>query len=127
MFDVSAINQLDATFISLALFLLFIAVCRLGFLVKKKALEKGIEDKQSGLAALEGSLLGLLALLLAFTFGMSASRHDRRLSVIVEEANDIGTAILRADLYPDSMRKASEKILKHMLKTGLRFMKPELI
>jgi hypothetical protein len=57
-----------------------------------------------GFGPVEGSLLGLLALLLAFTFSMSAARYDARRNVLIEEANNIGTAILRADLYEPSER-----------------------
>jgi hypothetical protein len=61
-------------------------------------------QEEDGLGAVEGSLLGLLALMLSFTFSLSNSRYDQRLKIVVEEANDIGTAILRSDLYPDSIR-----------------------
>jgi hypothetical protein len=61
--------------------------------------------EKTGLGVAEGSLIGLTALLLAFSFGMTASKFERRREIIVEEANDIGTAILRCDLYPDSLRR----------------------
>ncbi len=57
------------------------------------------------LGTIESSLLGLMALILAFTFGLAASKFEGRREIIIEEANDIGTAILRCDLYPDSMRR----------------------
>jgi hypothetical protein len=41
---------------------------------------------------------------LAFTFGMSNSRYDDRKNNLIDEANCIGTAILRADIYPDSVK-----------------------
>jgi hypothetical protein len=59
-----------------------------------------------GFGPVEGSLLGLLALLLAFTFSMSAARYETRRQIIVQEARQIGTAILRADLYEPSEREA---------------------
>lgn len=65
----------------------------------------GEKNKSEDFGTVEGSLLGLLALLLAFTFSMSASRYDMRRQIMIEEANNIGTAILRADLYPDSIRQ----------------------
>jgi hypothetical protein len=49
---------------------------------------------------LEGSVLGLMALLIAFTFSGAASRFDSRRNLIVEEANIIGTTYLRLDLLP---------------------------
>src|SRR5215475_10813735 len=41
-------------------------------------------------------ILGLGALVLAFTYAMAAERYDVRRDLIVEEANAIGTAWLRA-------------------------------
>ncbi|MCU0395024.1 MAG: hypothetical protein MUF29_03895 [Chitinophagaceae bacterium] len=61
------------------------------------------------------SLLALTAFLLGFAFSMSATRYENRRQAIVEEANAIGTAILRADLYPDSMRT----VLRTQFKTYL--------
>lgn len=45
-------------------------------------------------------MLGLLALLLGFTFSMAVSRFDARKALVLEEANGIGTAALRAQLLP---------------------------
>ena len=78
-------------------------------------------SKDKSIGALEGSLLGLLALLLSFTFSMSSSRHERRVQVIVEEANDIGTAVLRADLYPDSIRNEFRKDFKAYIESRILF------
>ena len=62
-------------------------------------------DQQSdGMGAMEGSLLGLLALLLSFTFNMASTRQDNRFQVMIAEANAIHTAILRADLFPDTTK-----------------------
>jgi hypothetical protein len=49
---------------------------------------------------IEGSIFGLMALLIAFTFYGAASRFDIRRNLIVEEANIIGTTYLRLDLLP---------------------------
>src|SRR4029453_10507052 len=45
--------------------------------------------------------LGLLAFILAFPFGMPASRFDARKQMVVQDANSIGTTYLRASLMPD--------------------------
>jgi hypothetical protein len=54
--------------------------------------------------ALISSVLGLSALVLAFSFSMSGNRHELRRQAIINEANAIGTATLRASLYPDSVK-----------------------
>src|SRR4029453_8916263 len=49
---------------------------------------------------LVGSLLGLIAFVLAITMGLAADRHDARRGLVVEEANAIATAFQRADYLP---------------------------
>src|SRR5512138_2372613 len=109
----------SAPAIIFVVFLLMLIAFRLGnwfFRWKKLQME---ELEKSGFGAVEGSLLGLLALMLAFTFSLSSSHYDRRIQVINEEANDIGTAILRADLYPDSVRKEFRKDFKQYIETRI--------
>lgn len=53
-----------------------------------------------GLGTVEGSVFGMYALLLAFTFSGAAARFDNRRQLIAVEANAIGTAYLRLDLLP---------------------------
>jgi hypothetical protein len=50
------------------------------------------------------STLGLLAFLLAFTFGMASSRFDARRQLVVDDAVAIRTASLRAQQLPDAHR-----------------------
>lgn len=66
-----------------------------------------------------GGSLGLLGLLLAFTFGMAGDRFDRRKTLVVEEANAIGTAWLRADLVPEPMRGQAREILREYTQVRL--------
>ena len=47
------------------------------------------------------SVLGLLALLVAFSFGMALSSYEARRQLVVTEANAIGTAYLRAEVLDD--------------------------
>jgi hypothetical protein len=53
-----------------------------------------------GTSAVDAAVLGLLGLLVAFWFSSAGTRLDMRRSLIVEEANAIGTAWLRLDLLP---------------------------
>jgi hypothetical protein len=76
-----------------ALFLAMLALLETGRRI-------GLGRRIEGLVAVEGAVFGLMGLLLAFTFGSAAVRFETRRSLIVEEANDIGTAYLRLDLLP---------------------------
>lgn len=56
-----------------------------------------------GTSAIDAAVLGLLGLLVAFWFSSAGTRLDTRRSLIVEEANSIGTAWLRLDLLPQDV------------------------
>ncbi|WP_310377409.1 hypothetical protein [Flavobacterium sp.] len=100
----SLLNDLDANYIVIILFFIMLVAVWIGFKLGYKKTKSESRNPE-----LLSSLLGLFALLLAFTFGMAGSRYENRKSNIIEEANAIGTAILRADIYPDSIKTAFKK------------------
>ena len=53
------------------------------------------------LFGIQASLLGLLALLLGFSFGMGQTRYDARRRLVLDETNAIGMSRLRAEAVPD--------------------------
>jgi hypothetical protein len=55
---------------------------------------------EENVPTLEGAVLGLLALMIGFTFAMALSRFEARLDAVANEANAIGTTALRARLLP---------------------------
>lgn len=59
-------------------------------------------EKEGPVGAMVGATLGLLAFLLAFTFGLAGTRFDARRAVVLDEANAIGTTYLRAAMLPES-------------------------
>lgn len=61
------------------------------------------------------SMLGLLALLLAFTFSAALQRYEDRSQTVVAEANAIGTTYLRARLLPGEMRDEVQVMLRQYL------------
>ncbi len=80
---------------------------------KRKALANG--DMGTHIGAIQSALLGLLALLLGFTFSLALQRHDSRSAAVVDEANAIGTAYLRAGLLPLSVRGDVQTLLESYL------------
>ena len=61
------------------------------------------------------SMLGLLALLLAFTFSAALQRYEDRSQTVVAEANAIGTTYLRARLLPKGMQDEVQALLRQYL------------
>ena len=55
---------------------------------------------EGNVLTMEAAMLGLLALMLSFTFAMAVTRFDARRDALLKEANAIGTAALRARLLP---------------------------
>lgn len=59
-----------------------------------------------GATAMQSAVFALFGLLLAFTFSGAMSRYDTHRQLIVQEANNIGTAYLRLDLLPADTQPA---------------------
>lgn len=73
------------------------------------------EKYRAHINTLLGSVLGLMGLMLGFTFSMALNRYDGRSDALVAEANAIGTAYLRAQLLPEAVRApARDLIARHV-------------
>jgi hypothetical protein len=73
------------------------------------------ESATKGFGAVEGAVFGLLGLVLAFLFSGALSRFDARRSLVVEEANDVGTAWLRVDLLPEDAQQHMRDLFRSYL------------
>jgi hypothetical protein len=63
-------------------------------------------------STLESAMLGLMALIIGFTFAMALSRFEARRDAVLNEANAIGTTALRARLLPEPYRAETLKLLR---------------
>jgi hypothetical protein len=84
----------------LGMFLGMLLMLEIGRRMGARRFARDPESAKSGGGATEGAVFGLMALLIAFTFSGAAERFDMRRALVVEEANDIGTAWLRLDMLP---------------------------
>lgn len=75
-----------------------------GYRVGRYRRQHAKEEGESPLGTMVAALLGLLAFLLTFTFGLAASRFEANRGLILDESNAIGTAYLRAGLLPEPYR-----------------------
>lgn len=99
---------------------LFLAALETGFWLglRKYRVKANSEKTVRGDVTL-GSMLALLGLLLAFTYAFSLSRADHRKEAIVNEANAINTAFLRADLAAEPGRSELRNRLLEYARTRL--------
>jgi hypothetical protein len=79
----------------------------LGWLVRHKV----PRAPQEGDTLLTSSVLGLLALLLSFTFALATDRYETRRILVQTEANAIGTMYLRSQLLEEPHRAELSRIL----------------
>jgi hypothetical protein len=92
--------------------LLLLALAQAGFHVAKRRHREPTEGHKSQITGIQTSVLGLLALLLGFTFAMALGRYDSRRNLVLQEANAIGTTYLRASFLPETHKKAVEDLLR---------------
>jgi hypothetical protein len=69
-------------------------------------------EQEGPTGVLVGSILALLAFLLAITMGMAADRFDARRALVLEETNAIGTTYLRAGYIPSPLSEESRTLLR---------------
>jgi hypothetical protein len=83
-----------------------------GFQIGTYRRRQAEHEQVASVGSIVAGSLGLLAFMLAFTFGMSAERFDVRRGVIVEEANAIEKAYFYARLLPEPNRTEIRALLR---------------
>ncbi|MDF9832693.1 hypothetical protein M2103_000907 [Ereboglobus sp. PH5-5] len=105
-----------AFFIVLVALLLLVTEC--AFRYGRRRAANAREHLSGQVTALGGTLLGLVALMLGFAFGMALGRFNTRQDLLRQEVNDLQTSYLFADLLPrDGAQKMKSQIYEY---TGLR-------
>ena len=74
------------------LFIGMLLTIEMGRRLGRRQRAKLTEGGSTGIGAVNAAVFALLGLIIAFTFQGAASRFDERRSLIVQEANHIGTA-----------------------------------
>lgn len=90
---------------------------RLGHAMRRRS----EDEKESPVSAIAGSILGLAAFMLAFTFGIVSERYDAKRALVREEAVAIRTAWQRADFLPETDRAEAVTWLRQYVDVRVRF------
>jgi hypothetical protein len=120
---------LEELSVAVALVAALLGALELGFRCGRRA-HQGKDALTGGqVGAIQGALLGLLGLLLAFSFAAAGARFLERQDLIVVEANAIGTAYLRADLLDEphrsDLRAALKRYTEHRIDATSRLGTPK--
>lgn len=101
-----------------------VLVClRLGWKIGRKRFTEEGKKSQAGLGAIEGSIYGLMGLMVAFTFSGAAIRFDDRRDLLTEEVNAIGTAWMRLDLLDLESRNDLREMFRDYLDSRITLFK----
>lgn len=100
---------------------LMLAFCEVGFRIGLRLYATKDAPRKGQIRGIQGAVLGLLSLLLAFTFAMAVDRYDTRRGLVLKEANAIGTTYLRASLLPDTHQDPVRDLLRHYVDTRLTY------
>jgi hypothetical protein len=112
MFDLYNYSLLTIFLVGLAVIL---AASEIGYRLGVHAGGRG----GGNVSTLEAAILGLLALMIGFTFAMALSRFEARRDAVMNEANAIGTTALRARLLPEPHRAEVLQLLREYVKIRL--------
>jgi hypothetical protein len=93
----------------------------IGYRLGRRRRERG-GPVEGPVDASAGAILGLLAFMPAFIFGMAATRDGARSAMIVQEAGVIGAAYRQADFLSNAEREQAQALLREY--ASLRVGKP---
>jgi len=96
----------------LATILVMVLFIELGFRLGKHAQSKAKKAQTSQVSAIMGAGLGLLAFMLAFTFGSAQTHFEIKVQSLAEEARIARNAFMQADLLVEPGRSQAKQWLK---------------
>lgn len=101
--------------IGLLTFLAMVGAAFVGAVARRHREKRRTRDDEEGVDSRDGyvvsAVLGLLALLLGFTFSLAVDRYETRRSLVLQEANAISTSYLYAQLLEEPHRSRMSGLL----------------
>lgn len=100
---------------------LLLGLSEVGYRIGLGLFVKHDDARRSQISGVQGAMLGLLGLLLGFTFSMGVNRYELRRDLVLKEANTIGTTYLRAGLLPETHREAVRELLRRFVDVRVKY------
>lgn len=112
---------ISQVWLGLVLLLAVLVVAELGWRWGQRRHAQADDGERSQVNAISGAVLGLLALLIGFTFSMAVNRFDARQDLVLQEANAVGTTALRAQLLQPGAEAEVLRLLRQYVQVRLDF------
>lgn len=97
--------------IGIVIYLGMLVAAMLGWQLRKRYVGEDSERSHNEEGYIVSSVMGLLALLVGFTFALAIDRYDTRRAVVLAEANAIGTTYLRTQMLEEPHRTRISELL----------------
>lgn len=111
----SLFYSVDASIIALLLVAVMMAAGEIGYRVGLHRQRRVGDSGRGHFGAVQGSILGLVALLLGFTFSLSSQRYEARRQLLMADANVLGALSLQSAILPDAERVVFKRTLREYL------------
>lgn len=119
-FIASFYSDFPLTLVAVLFFVLLVVARELGAFLRHKMGQRHPEQEDADTFTLS-AVLGLLALLIGFTFSLALQRYDARRELVIAEANALGTTWLRADLLEAGPRQQLRQVLRRYVDNRIAF------
>ncbi len=116
----------NSVLIAIALLAAILVANEVGYRLGRWNRAKADTGAKSQTNAIQAAMLGLLALLLGFTFTMALQRFDNRSQAVLNESNAIGTAYLRTQLLPEAQRETAKRMIADYVQLRIEANKVDL-
>ena len=110
-------------FVLIAVSLVLFGAAMIGSAIGRRQRDRVQDGSQIG--TIQASLLGILGLLLGFTFAVASARYDTRRVLAIDEANALGTTFMRAQTLPEPYRSAISSDLSRYIDLRARASLPQ--
>ena len=118
---IDVLYAIPAWLMALILLLCVVATVEGGYRLGCRTPREVSEPLRSVFATLLGAVLGLLGLLLAFSFAMAVTRYDLRQALVLREANAIGTAYWRTSFLAEAARVRMQGLLRAYVEVRFQY------
>ncbi len=105
--------------------LLVVGTIEVGYLLGRAARRRSEDEKESPVSAITGTVLALLAFILAFTFGIVSNKYDSRRELVRDQAATIRSAYSNSDFLPEPSRGESKTLYNEYIDLVIQAADPD--